>query len=367
MIPSSQSNRAPEKPNANSQPVDTILKEIELLRAEARLNTINEVCFELDHEFRITYANRKAYNNWNRNPDQVIGRNVWEAFPELVNTPVYDTIMKASIEKVQVVREAWCPVISIWMLLNVNPSPSGLLVIYIDVTELYQAREALKKQQEELSKFKALQQKEILNAVLLTQEQERKIFAESLHNGLGQLLYAAKLGLEILNPQDETEEYRKKISRLGKILDQAIDNTRNISLLISPQVLENFGLNVAIESMLNHFRSKNLAINYEFNSNKERLDSNLEIAVFRIVQELLNNIAKHSQANEASILIDIKERSLIIKVEDNGKGFNVNEISTSSGLGLKMVENRVKLLNGLITIDSHQGTCVLIIIKFKNN
>lgn len=136
---------------------------------------------------------------------------------------------------------------------------------------------------------------------------------------------------------------------------------RNISLLISPQVLEDFGLKVAIQSMLNNFRSEYLSINYKFNSVKERLDSNLEITVFRIVQELLNNIAKNSQANEASILIEINDSSLLINVKDNGRGFNKNKVSASSGLGLKMVENRVKLLDGSLTVDSNQGTMFLLL------
>jgi signal transduction histidine kinase len=222
-----------------------------------------------------------------------------------------------------------------------------------------------KKLEQDTINLKLVQQKEIVIAVLDAQEEERKKIAESLHNDLGQLLYAIKIRMEALDFDKNEIDYKTRKKEIDKFLEQSIDKTRNISLLLTPQLLEQFGLNDAIEAMVNNLKSDSLWINYKFKSTKNRIDSNIEISIFRIVQELLNNLVRHSEAGIAMVSLDISESIATLVVKDDGKGFEMEGSSQSTGIGLRMVENRVKLLNGKMAISSKEGTKISVSIPLR--
>lgn len=117
------------------------------------LDTINEVCFELDHELRIVYANKRAYEFWNKKREDIIGKHFWIAYPEDSNKEFLDIIKNASNNKKQVVTEVWLPLESKWVLLKVNQSTTGLIVLHIDVTEQLKAKEEINRQRQH---FKSL-------------------------------------------------------------------------------------------------------------------------------------------------------------------------------------------------------------------
>jgi len=219
--------------------------------------------------------------------------------------------------------------------------------------------------EEELLNLKLMQQKEILIAVLNTQEEERKRISESLHNGLGQLLYAAKIRAEYIKPDPSWSGQQKLKLEIDQLLENAIDQTRNISLQLSPQLLQTFGLREAIEEIVNHFRSDSLSLNYQFLCEKDRFNPDLEISVFRMVQELVNNIVKHSKATAAWITIECIKQKLIITAQDNGQGFeNDFTAKKKNGMGMNMIENRIKLMNGTMQIESekNKGTKITIVL-----
>jgi PAS domain S-box-containing protein len=114
------------------------------------LNTINEVFFELDKEYTFTYANRRAYEVWNKTAGQVIGKNFLEAFPEDRDTALWDTLVEATESGRQVQREVFCPVMQKWIFLTANPYPNGLIVFYLDVSEQVNARLKIQEYQHQL-------------------------------------------------------------------------------------------------------------------------------------------------------------------------------------------------------------------------
>ncbi|MDX5423069.1 MAG: PAS domain-containing protein [Hymenobacteraceae bacterium] len=197
------------------------------------------------------------------------------------------------------------------------------------------------------------QQREILNAVLETQETERARISEALHNGLGQLLYAAKLHLDQLIPG--SAEQKVLVERVNQLLSQSIEITRDISHELMPSVLRTFGLKTAVEEMISLLTSDKLRITSEISNSAAQLDYNLALSLYRIVQELLNNIVKHSQATKALVKITVEDKKLFVRIEDNGIG-TCNDMSDSiAGGGLKSVENRVKLMGGRMTNLSAEG------------
>lgn len=221
--------------------------------------------------------------------------------------------------------------------------PTRVLGVTIDVT-------SARKAEEKIRQMEAGQHLEIFKVTLATQEEERRRISESLHNGLGQLLYAVKMSMSQLSFDSATEkqdEFYKAKKYTEDLLADAIKSTRLISHTLSPIILEDFGLKTAIEATCDQLESSTkfrcqVALGNTF------LDKSLELAVFRIVQELLVNIAKHAKATNAYVVVKNDGNNVSMVVRDNGIGFNAKK--DGRGIGLASIRSRVKLLKGSFTI-----------------
>jgi PAS domain S-box-containing protein len=227
-----------------------------------------------------------------------------------------------------------------------------------------------KKLEEEAIRLKLSQQKEIVNAILHAQEGERERIAEALHNGLGQLLFAVKLKLEDFNARMGLDNKRDKnaIKEMNVLLVESIDEARRISFELMPGILKDFGLEIAVKEMSKKL-SRDFNVQWNILGLYDRLGDDLEIAIFRIIQELINNIIKHAKVNSARIELIKNDHLITIKVEDKGVGFTIhNDDFPHKGTGLQTIKNRVKLLNGTIDMISKpgEGTEVTIQIDEKN-
>jgi two-component system, chemotaxis family, CheB/CheR fusion protein len=250
-----------------------------------------------------------------------------------------------------------------WHLVKDVPirNEEGEIILWIGTaTDVHDQKEA----QEANTNLRLDQQKEILNTVLQTQEAERKRISEALHNGLGQILYAAKLNLDDLKPETEVKKNLK--DRVNGLLNEAIAATRNISFELTPTVLRDFGLKTAIEELINRLTSNNLIITCDLVGVDKRFDDLIEISLYRIIQELLNNIIKHAQATEAHIELLNQKGFIYLRVQDNGSGFKEDETPNKKGIGLSSIRNRVKLLDGVLKVDSRMGKGTGIEIKVRN-
>ena len=231
----------------------------------------------------------------------------------------------------------------------VGGASGGVLIILRDVTE----RERLT---EEATQLRLRQQQEVLAAILTTQETERKRIAEALHNGLGQLLYATKLSLNGAGglPPAPRESLR--------LLEDAIRSTRTISFELTPGILEDFGLRIALETLVKRIAPARLPVHLHMRDLDQRLPALVEIAVYRTVQELLNNVMKHAQATEVEVHVAHEAGRLYVSVEDNGCGFEPAALAAAplAGIGLAGVRNRVALLGGELTVRSQRGRGTII-------
>ncbi len=186
-----------------------------------------------------------------------------------------------------------------------------------------------------------------------SQEAERKRIAAELHDGLGQNLVVIKnramLGIK---KGDDKERVAKELNSISESASQALDEVREITNNLRPQLLDRLGLTKAINSML-----KKIADVIEIESEIDNIDKifneNEEISIYRIVQESLNNVIKHSNATTVSVKIKQTENNVLIIIDDNGKGFEVENVSF--GLGLVGLKERAQLLNGELRIDSRIG------------
>ncbi|TVT39409.1 PAS domain S-box protein [Hymenobacter setariae] len=194
------------------------------------------------------------------------------------------------------------------------------------------------------------QQQERITAVLEAQEEERRRIAESLHNGLCQLLYATKLQLDRLHPTP-TQPARAEASNL---LAEAIRQARTISHELTPGIIAEFGLHAALSDICQNLSSPALRWQCVVHLDEAHpVPQLLQVAIYRLAQELAQNVAKHAQANHATLEVDVLPGWAVLRVEDDGLGFEVG--TATPGIGLKTLRDRVALLDGLVYIDTDLG------------
>jgi two-component system, NarL family, sensor kinase len=233
-------------------------------------------------------------------------------------------------------------------------------------------RHQLAKQQDELQqqRIRELEKDRQLIAVdsmLKGQEEERSRLAKDLHDGLGGLLSGVKFSLS--NMKDNliiTPDNMAVFERSLDMLDTSIKELRRVAHNMMPEMLTKFGLNEALKEYCNSINATKLvAVKYQSLGMDTRLDSSTEIVVYRIVQELLNNILKHAVASEAFVQLIRGNNRLNIVVEDNGKGFDTTFLEKNKGAGWVNIRSRVEYLKGQLDIHSEPGKGVLVNIEFN--
>lgn len=206
----------------------------------------------------------------------------------------------------------------------------------------------------------------ILQAVIDTEENERKRFSRELHDGLGPIMSAVKLYFHLLADNKEPEKKSNLLDRGNRSIDEGILLLREISNNLSPRVLNDFGIVSAINNFINLLNeTEKLFIDFKYNADK-RYDKNIEITLYRITTELINNTMKYAGTNKAEVRLNYwYESSLIIlEYRDFGKGFEPEEnISSKKGLGLVNIQQRVNSLNGKLVFNTAPGQGVNVRIE----
>ena len=205
------------------------------------------------------------------------------------------------------------------------------------------------------------------------QEEERRRISREIHDGLGQLLTAIKLNLEILEDSlPSKEEGVKRIGDVKQLLDSVLKEAREISYNLMPSVLDDFGLGPGLQSLCEQFsKSTGLKVSFHEHGFNERLSPDVEIGLYRIVQEALNNVAKHGEAKEVDVQLVRHANRLRMTIEDDGKGMETGIMtrkpSGSGGTGLVSMRERATSFGGLFMIDSTPGKGTMINVEIPMN
>ncbi len=238
------------------------------------------------------------------------------------------------------------------------------LLVYLLLTSSKRKRivaeQNLKIKNQEITQLLKTQELNGIDAIIDAQEQERGRIADDLHDNLGSKIATLKLYIEEIKNL-KTKERENIWVKLKSLADETYKEVRKIAQNKNSGVLISKGLIPAIKFIANEISiSEKLQIEVNNINVNQRIKSNIEIQVFRIVQELLTNIIKHAKATEATIQFSEDGNALNIMVEDNGKGFDINNITF--GLGLTNIEKRVENINGNIIFDStpRNGTTVIL-------
>lgn len=222
----------------------------------------------------------------------------------------------------------------------------------------------------------ALQRKKLdqenVTKILLAQDKEKERIARDVHDTLGQNLTSAVLQLQNIKntlKADHTE-ILESIEIALKCVNEAISESRGISRSLMPQTVQKFGLASGIESILMLLNNK--TIDFEFDNQIEfmRFEAQKELALFRIAQESINNILKYSRAKNAKITLKNEANVLIMQIEDNGIGFDLNAAENQKGIGIESIRTRTKAIGAKLELKSSPdvGTSIKITseVKLKN-
>lgn len=241
---------------------------------------------------------------------------------------------------------------------------SALALIIILILGYRNYRHKQKLQQAKIDELETEKQLTATEAVLKGEEQERTRLAKDLHDGLGGMLSGIKHSFQhmkgnlIMTP-DNIQTFERSMD----MLDSSIREMRRVAHNMMPEALVKFGLDAALKDFCNDINlSGALSVSYQsIGLDKQKINDTVAITVFRIVQELLNNILKHAAAATAIVQVALNNDILSVTAEDDGKGFNISKLSAKKGMGWNNIQNRVDLLKGKIDISSSaEGTSVLI-------
>ena len=350
--------------------MENALRESEAQKS-ALLDATIDIILYLDTDFKIIWANKIAVDALDMAPEDLVGKTCYQIFWSR-NTPckscpalrskktgrIEKTVMhKANAKGVkgESYWEIYCA-----PLKKGAENPEGFIQIGRDITEQIQAEEQIHGLTQELIK---------------AQEIERQRISRDLHDHVAQELAAVKIDYEtLLNQQPEIHpDIRRRITKMSRTLHESIEAIRNISYDLGVPDLDELGL---VESLFQYCQdfSENNEINVDFSPagmKDVKLDFDTEINLYRLVQEGLTNIKKHAAASHVTIRLVAVSPNIILRIEDNGKGFDVQKrlanLTKEKRMGIRSMEERVKLLQGKMALQSKpmQGTKIYIKFPYK--
>ncbi|MGH9380998.1 MAG: sensor histidine kinase [Thermoanaerobaculia bacterium] len=209
-------------------------------------------------------------------------------------------------------------------------------------------------------------------AVWQVQEEEHRRLARELHDGLGQLLVALKGRLEMLSRGDLDTAATSAVAECVAMAAEALEQTRELSRLLRPTVLDDLGLESALRWLARTLRARSgLEVALTTRGAEQRIDPDIETLAFRVVQEALTNVLKHSGTRQAEVDLAVEDQQLRLVVRDRGRGFEpqraLAELEEHGGLGLRGIHDRVGLLGGRTRVESTPGAGTTLHVRVPLN
>lgn len=329
----------------------------ELIKGEDRyrilLDRITDGFIALDKSFRYIYANHRIGELVNRDPQSLIGKNVWEEFPEAVGSYTYHAFNTAMNEQRFISNVDYFAPLDLWQENYIYPSVDGLSVFIKDISER-------KKLERELMEQERKQHLQIIASALEAQEKERTEIAQELHDNVNQIVTGTKLIMALLkdNPEKVPEMIPLCIDNLEKII---FENRKIAHELMTPHFTEvnlEDELHGLFNSMLDIKGTKTLFDLSGFD--ESLLSQQIKLTIYRIAQEQCININKHAKATRVTVSLTIADDCAKMIIADNGKGMSDTK---SNGIGFKSMEARLRIVNGKMETGSTPGEGFKLYIK----
>lgn len=350
--------------------------EEELVKSEQSLrqvlSSITDIFYVINKKYQITLMNRTAKEllskAWGKSVE--VGRNILDIIPDNSSEPVVESFKKVfSGEAVQYEHFHSSEQMEGWFLVNYHPVINddeqiiGAYIVTKNITEIKNAEAQV------INYNKQLQ--ELTTHLLTVREEERLRIGREIHDDLGQQLTAIKMDVAWIDKKTADDNFlvKTKLKNIIGLLDGSNQSVRRILNELKPGILDEYGLVDALEWHSKQFMdSTGIPVIIETKESEIRLDEELAICIFRVCQEALTNVARHSGAEKVLISIVIANEKIIVKIEDNGKGFKVNEAQNKGSFGLIGMNERARSLNGHFEIESTvgKGTIITISLPYKD-
>ena len=283
----------------------------------------------------------------------------WEVFFDIGEAAISQNVIVNENKKVWFYNWAY-------PIFDQNNEISHVIIQHNDITDRKMAEEALSLSQDQLKKFAAHLQN--------VREEERVLLAREIHDELGQILIAIKIDMGMLKQnvlkglkKEHSEQVLSKFDILFGLVDNTIKTARKIMTDLRPEVLDLLGFVETIKQHLNSFQERyKITCFFENTITSLELDSQQSVALFRIIQEALNNVAKHSKASELRVKLVLINDKLSLVIVDIGIGFDENYKKHSDSYGLIGMKERVFLLDGELTISGKKnlGTSITVVMPY---
>ncbi|MEX2162490.1 MAG: HAMP domain-containing protein [Anaerolineales bacterium] len=201
-----------------------------------------------------------------------------------------------------------------------------------------------------------LLRRQLFERVLTAQEEERRRIARELHDSTSQSLTSLMVGLRTLESDCDSPQVLQHSRQLRQVAAQVLEDVHNLALQLRPAVLDDLGLSAALERLAKEWQSRHsVQTSVIVQLGSERLPEQLETTLYRSIQEALTNVARHAAARSASVLVERRQTDIVAIIEDDGQGFDSEQVQRDGHLGLLGIRERAELLGGNLTIESSPG------------
>lgn len=319
------------------------------------IERVTDAFIALDRNWRYTYLNKQAGELIQRIPDEMIGKNIWEEFPQAIGSATYKAFHTALNEQRYITNIDYYEPFDLWQENFIYPSKDGISVFIRDITEK-------KKLEIELAEQQRMEELRTIATALEAQERERNAIGIELHDNVNQILVGTKLILGMVKNDPVKNAYL--VSACFENIQLAIDENRKIAHeLVSPdldtqtllQQLGNLGRNMLEPAGIHYVVSSE-------ELDESRLSAQQKLTIYRIAQEQCTNIVKYSKATEVIISLVFNSNMFNMSIRDNGQGMEKDKVT--KGIGLRNINGRLSLFNGISAIITSPGKGFELKIRF---